>query len=286
VLFVRDLGGRRRVLARNVKSNYGLGLAAGRIVYADGGFHARLNGVRPDGSGRVVLSRWLVAPLAARGRLVAWIEQHGRRQKVVVRDLRTGRVLLTATPPRCEHGHCYQLEQVTLADRGVVFTRDTSDPDRSWIVRIRFSNHVHKRLLVRHDPQPNLVPSSAGAVYFVVGRGWYRWDFGGRPHRTGFRVHPPAPVLGFERGRWLLATRRGCDYGVVMVDASGRRSVVASPRQLERLVRGKAERCVLLQASTWLGTQPLTAWAVIPKESSEEHEDKGLFGVAFAGPRR
>jgi hypothetical protein len=42
-------------------------------------------------------------------------------------------------------------------------------------------------------------------------------------------------------------------------------------------------RCVLLQAAAWVGAQPLTAWALVPPKSSEEHSDKGLFGLAFAG---
>ena len=49
----------------------------------------------------MVLSRWLATPFAARGRLVAWIEQHGKRQKVVVRDMSTGRLRLVSMPPRC-----------------------------------------------------------------------------------------------------------------------------------------------------------------------------------------
>jgi hypothetical protein len=282
-LFERSLGGRGHVLVRNVKSSYGLALASGWVVYADGGARTRLSAIRPDGSGRMVLSRWLAAPFAARGRLVAWIEQHGRQQKVVVRDMSTGRVRLVSTPPRCEHGHCYQLEQVTLADRGVVFTRDSTNPDLSWVVRIRFSTRVLTSVQIRRDPQPNLVPSSAGALYYVFGRGWYRWDFGGRPRGTPFRANPPAPLLNYERGRWLLSTRRGCDFGVVALTAGGRRTVVASPRRLKRFVPSGSPRCVLLQAAAWVGAQPLTAWALVPPKSSEEHSDKGLFGLAFAG---
>src|SRR5207247_2645217 len=126
-------------------------------------------------------------------------------------------------------------------------------------------------------------PSSAGALYYVLRRGWYRWDFGGRLHGTPFRANPPAPLLGYERGRWLLSTRRGCDVGVVALTAGGRRTVVASPRRLKQLVPSRSRRCVLLQGSTWVGRRPLTAWAIVPATSSEEHSDKGLVGVAFAG---
>jgi hypothetical protein len=282
-LLQREVGTpRKRVLVRSVKTSYGLALASGWVVYADGGVHTRLSAIRPDGSSKIVLSRWLAAPFAARGRLLAWIEQDGRRQKVVVRDMATGRVRLVSRLPRCEHGHCYQLEQVMLADRGVVFTRDSTNPDLSWVVRIRFSTRVSTSVRIRHDPQPNLVPSSAGAVYYVAGRGWYRWDFGGQPRGTPFRANPPAPLLGYEHGRWFLSTRRGCDFGVVVLDAGGHRRVVASPQRLRRLVPSRSRLCILLQAFDWTGRHPLTAWALVPRESSEEHSDKGLYGVALA----
>ena len=283
-LLERELGtGRKRILARSVKSSYGLALTSGWVVYADGGVHTRLSAIRPDGSRKMVLSRWLGAPFAARGHLLAWIEQDGRRQKVVVRDMSTTRVRLVSMPPRCKQGHCYQLEQVTLADRGVVFTRDSTNPDLSWVVRIRFSNRVKTSVQIRHDPQPNLVPSSAGAVYYALGRGWHRWDFGGQPRGTSFRANPPAPLLGYEHGRWFLATRQGCDYGVVVLDRSGHRRVVVSPRRLRALVPSRSRLCVLLQAFSSVGREPLTAWALVPRASSEEHSDEGLFGVAFSG---
>lgn len=284
-LFQRKDGGRARLLARNVNSNYGLAVASGWIVYAEGGARTRLAAVRPDGSRKIVLARWLAAPFAARGKLVAWIDQAGQQQRVVVRDMATGRLRVVARPRRCQDGHCYQVEQIALADRGVVFTRDSTGPDLSLVVRIRFSTNVRTRVQLHHDPQPNLVPSSAGALYYVLGRGWYRWDFGGQPRRTVFRANPPSPLLGYERGRWLLATRRGCDFTVTAVDRSGRHSVIVSPRRLKRVLPAGPRRCVILQAASWLGRQPLTAWAVIPRNSSEEHSDEGLFGVAFAGHR-
>jgi hypothetical protein len=282
-LSVRARGRRGHVLARNVKASYGLAIAAGWVVYAEGGARTRLSAIRPDGSHRIVLSRWLAAPFAARGRLVAWVEQDGRQQKLVVRNMSTGRVRLVYAPPRCRRGHCYQIEQIMLAGRGLVFTRDSSNPDLSWVKRIRFSTRRLSGVRIRHDPQPNLVHSSAGALYYVVRRGWYRWDFGGRPRRTRFRANPPAPLLGYERGRWLLSTREGCDFGVVALTSAGRRTVVASPRRIKRLVRSRSELCVVLQAAAWVGGTPLTAWAIVNPEESEEHSDKGLFGLGLAG---
>ena len=57
----------------------------------------------------------------------------------------------------------------------------------------------------------------------------------------------------------------------------------APGRRLKRLVPSGSPRCVVLQAAAWVGARPLTAWALVPPESSEEHSDKGLFGLAFAG---
>jgi hypothetical protein len=276
-------GGRKRVLARNVKSSYGLALAAGWVVYADGGSRTRLRAISLDGSRNVILSPWLAAPFAARGRSIAWIEQVGRGQRVVVRDMGNGRVRLTSAMPRCAREHCYRLGKVTLAERGVVFTREATDPDRSWVMRIRFSTRALTRVAIRNDPQPDLVPSSAGAVYYAFGRGWYRWDFGKRPRGTRFSANPPAPLLAYEHGRWFLSTRRGCDFGIVSIDAGGRRHVVVSPRRLGRLVPSTSRSCVWLQAFASAGRRPLSAWALVPRESSEEHSDRGLFGVAFAG---
>jgi hypothetical protein len=284
VLLERELpGGRKRVLARNVESSYGLALSANWVVYADDASRTRLRAISPDGLRKAVLSRWLAAPFAARGHTLAWIEQVGRRQRVVVRDMRTGRVRLVSMLPRCERGHCYRLGEVTLSDQGVVFTRDSSNPDLSWVVRIRFSNRALTRVRISHDPQPDLVPSSAGAVYYAFGRGWYRWDFAKKPRGTRFRANPPAPLLGYEHGRWFLSTRRGCDFGVVALDGAGHHRVVVSAQRLRSLVPSSSRSCVWLQAFGLTGRQPLTAWALVPRQSSEEHSDKGLFGIAFAG---
>ncbi len=282
-LFARGLaGGRKRTLARDVSSSYGLALVAGRVVYAEGGSPARLHAISPNGSRRV-LSRSLSAPFAARGSLLAWIERVGRRQQVVVREMRTGRVRLVSVLRRCEGGRCYQLGEVALADRGVVFTRNSNNPDLSWVVRVRFSNRALTTVRIPNDPQPDLVPSSAGALYHAYGRGWYRWDFGKRPRGTRFRANPPAPLLAYEHGRWFLSTRRGCDFGVVSIGADGRRYVVVSARRLRSLVPSTSRSCVWLQAFASAGRRPLSAWALVPRESSEEHSDRGLFGVAFAG---
>jgi hypothetical protein len=284
VLLERDAGsGRKRILARDVKPNYGLALTAGWIVYADGGARTNLSAIRRDGSKRIVLSHSLVAPFASRGKLIAWAEQEGDQQRVVVRDMSADRVRLASTMPRCVRGRCYQLDEITLAERGVVFTRDSTNPDQSLVVRIRFSDRVFSKVTILHDPQPNLVPSSAGALYYAFGRGWYRWDFGQRrPRRTRFRANPPAPLLAYEQGRWFSSTHRGCGFGVVVVNG-GHRRLVASPALLRRLVPRGSRLCVFLQAFALTRRQALTAWALVPRHSSEEHSDKGMVGVALVG---
>jgi hypothetical protein len=275
-------GGRARVLTRAANPGYGLALTAGWVVYAKGGIPTSLRAVRLDGSSKTELSRSLVAPFASRGRLLAWLEKVGTRQRVVVRDMSTGRTLVNFSVPRCEHGRCYQLEEVTLAADGVVFTRDSTNPDFSWVYRVRFSNRRLTRAAVPRDPQPDLVQSSAGAVYYAFGRGWYRWDFGKSRRRTTFRANPPAPVIGYQNGHWLLSTKHGCDSGIVSLVEGGRPRIVASPARLRRLVPAKSDVCVVLEAVSWVAARPFTAWALIPEHSSEEHSDRGLYGVVFA----
>jgi hypothetical protein len=275
--------GRKRILARQVKPSYGLALTAGWIVYAGTGVHTTLRAMRSGGSKRIVLSRSLVAPFAARGALIAWAEQEGDRQRVIVRDMRAGRVRLAMTMPRCVRGRCYQLGAITLAERGVVFTRDSVNPDQSFVVRRGFSDRASSRVTILDDPQPDLVPSSAGALYYALGRGWYRWDSGQRrPRRTRFRANPPALLLAYERGRWFTAAHRGCNFGVAVVNRRGARRVIAAPERLRRFAPRGSHYCVLLQAFAWTGRQALTAWALIPRHSSDEHSDKGLVGVALA----
>jgi hypothetical protein len=272
------------VLSRDVEPNYGLASTGGWVVFAQGNARVRLVAVRHDGSRRTVLSHSLSAPIDTRGTLVAWGEEKANEQRVVVRDMKRGVDRLAVKMHRCSHRRCYQLERVTLADDGVVFTRDGSNPDRSLIVRRAFSSRTLTAVTIAHDAQPDLIPSSAGAVYYVFGGGWYRWDFGRRrPHRTRFRTNPPAPLLAYEDGRWFLATRQGCDFGVVMLERDGHQRTIASPRRLRRLARSERRICTVLEAFAWTGRQTLTAWALAPKYSIDSHVDFGLVGVALAG---
>jgi hypothetical protein len=271
--------GATRVLATNVEPHYGLASTANWVVYALP--DRRLIAVAHGGSRRIVLSTSLLAPLAARGELVAWAERDGDRDRVVVRDMSGRRPAVILRMKRCELRRCYQIEAVTLAERGVVVARDGTDPDGSFIVRLAFSDRTPTQVAVPDDPQPDLVPSSAGALYYALGRGWYRWDFGeARPHRTGFAANPPATLLGYEQGIWFLATQNGCTSTVVAVDR-GRRRAITSAQELRALDRATSELCVTLAAFNWTGRQVLTGWALSPQVFFDAHSDFELAGVAL-----
>jgi hypothetical protein len=288
-LMQRDLRtGRTTILARGIDPHYGLAATGDWVVFTETTGSTRLLAMRHDGSGRTQLAASLVAPLAARGALVAWAERDDRSERVMVRDMATARQWVAAAMPACGTGRCYRVDSVTLADRGVVFTRVATDPDASRVVRRAFDARRSQRVKIPGDPQPELVPSSAGALYYVLGKGWYRWDFGrARPRRTRFMGDPPAPLLAYERGRWFLGTQRGCRAGVIERHR-GRQAVIASPSSLIADVpTPHAGLCVQLGALTWTGRQPVTAWGVVPEESEEEHEEQGLVGfVSIGEPRR
>jgi hypothetical protein len=241
--------------------------------------------VRHDGSRRVVLSRGLVAPLAARGDVVAWAEQERDRQRVVARDTVTGAEWVAADLPRCERGRCYRIDRVALAERGVVFTRVTSGPDESRIVRRAFADRASTQVTIPGDPQADLAPSSAGALYYAFDRGWYRWDFGqAHPRHVGLPVRPPALLLGYESGHWFSLTQRGCRYAVTVLDPAGRRMTSIAARTLGRVAAHRSS-CVQLSASAWTGRRLVTAWGVAPQEELEEHLDVGLIAVVHASER-
>jgi hypothetical protein len=287
-LLQRDLdSGRTTRLARNIYPAYGVASTRRWVVYAEGN-GANLVAVTHDGSRRTVLSSSLVAPIAARGELVAWAEQQRQTQRVIVRNFATGQEWVAAKMSRCNHGRCYQIGAVTLAGSGVVFTRTASGPDVSFIARRAFDAPRVSAVKVPGDPQPELVPSSAGAVYFALDRGWYRWDFGrAQPQRMSFAANPPAQLLTHEGGRWFVLTRRGCRSGVASVEQPGRRSILTAPSTVVRSALRSTPKgiCVDLGSLVSTARQPLTAWAVAPEESEEEHEDVGVAGVVYAAAR-
>jgi hypothetical protein len=283
----KSLGSARATtLARDVIPNFGVAAAAGWAVYATGGKPGkppRLVAVKTDGTDRQVLTDSLIAPIASRGTAVAWAEQDGDRQRVVARDLATGSDWIAADIPRCSGG-CFRIDAVALADKGVVFTRGAIGAQPSYVVRRGFSEPKAQRLTVPNDPQPDLVPSSAGALYYVLSRGWYRWDFGERqPRLTRYTGAAPPQVLGFERDRWFVLRGGACAQRLLVLGTDGRTLTTTSPPAVSALAGAAKGDCVTLADLVWTGRQSLTSWFVVPPESEEHHENAGLVGVLVGG---
>src|SRR4051812_28029365 len=136
-LVARTVGQPNRTIAQVVDRGNGLAAGHGWVAYG-AGVAPRLMSSRPDGSGARVLATGLVTPVASRGELLAWGEQSGGRQRIVVRDMRSGSDWVAADMPRCGHSGCYRIDAVTLADEGVAFDRGAIGPQPSYVGRRRF----------------------------------------------------------------------------------------------------------------------------------------------------
>jgi hypothetical protein len=281
VLEQRDLRtGRVRVLGSGVSPESGVASTAGWVIYArQVGPYTRLLAVSHDGMKRLTLSHWLVAPLAARGDRVAWAEQNGSKQRIVVRKMATGAGWRAASLPRCIRRRCYRIDAVTLADRGVVFDRGAVGSQPSLIVRRAFGASRLQTTPIPGDPQPELASSATGAYYYAFGRGWFRWDFGAaRPHSTG--LGPGAPsVVAAEGGRLLQVRQSGCRTSLAL-RLGGRRVVpLTAPVRLSRVPRDSGPLCEDFAGFAWSGRSLLVAWAIQPKAFDEAHTDVGLVGA-------
>jgi hypothetical protein len=275
--------GRTTTLARDVDPTQGLASTTDWVAYATS--NGALVAIRHDGSRPRVLTPSLIAPVSSRGQLVAWAESRGARQRVIVRNMGSGSEWVAADMPRCGRAGCYRIDVVTLADRGVVFDRGAIGPQPSFVVRRAFSAARPTAIAIPDDPQPDLEPSSAGALYYAFGRGWYRWDFGhSRPARTAFddRLRRPA-VLRYEHGHWLVLARNGCETGL-RASLPGAQTVdlETAPRLLS-LLGIRHRMCVYSLGVVWTGSQAVSAWAVQPRAEMDAHEDVGLAGLAVAG---
>jgi hypothetical protein len=234
------------------------------------------------GGGRSrLLASGLIAPVASRGDVVAWAVQQGDRQRVVAMDTGHGRTFVVANLPRCDRSGCYRIEAVTVAASGVVFTRGAVGSQSSFVMRRAFPTGSRMTALeaaaVPSDPQPDLVPSSAGALYYVLARGWYRWSFGERrPVAVQLPRSPSiAGVLGMQNDRVYLLMKRGCRYTLRWVPAPGGPAGVTGAA---RAVRGTTG-CVQLGGVAWTPSHVLTAWSIVPAASEAAHRDTGLHGV-------
>jgi hypothetical protein len=274
--------GKVRQLAPAVLPQFGLASTRRYVVYAvRRGAVSELRAVRHNGSGRVVLSRSLDAPVAARGELVAWVDElnRGAEQRVVVRNMATGREQIAARLPRCRAGKCYRIDAVTLADDGVVFTRGAVGTQPSLIVRRRFGEAQPTTAAVKNDPQPDLAPSSAGAVYYELERGWARWDFDApSPSRTG--VDPRHwSVVGYEHGRLLLRTVSPCRTRLIVRRPGKPAQTIPAPASAPGSPKDLGPLCNLLTGFAWQGRRLIVAWAVIPQITLKADTDVGVGGV-------
>jgi hypothetical protein len=171
---------------------------------------------------------------------------------------------------------------VTLADQGVVFVRGAIGPQPSFVVRRAFSAPRVDTIAIAHDPQPDLVPSSAGAVYFALGDGWHRWDFGRRgPSAAPFAKDGSVDPVGYEGGRWFVRAHRGCDDVIVALLPGGRRVVVGSPAAARSLAGVGRGFCAKFVSLTWTGGPVITSWAMTPAG----HSHSPAPGVIELGPK-
>ena len=285
-LVVRELRTRRSTtLARNIAAQYGLAVVPDMVVYATSTLPPRLVAVSQGNGRRLLLARRLIAPFAWRGERIAWAEQDGQRQRVVVRNVSTGKNWLAADIPSCEGRRCYRIDAVTLADDGVVFDRGAIGPQPSFVVRRAFSAPRPEAVRLVNDPQPDLVPSSAGALYYALGQGWRRWDFGRRnPTRTPFEIDGPTQPIAYEDGRWFAQEHRGCDSLIVAHLPNARQIVVGSPvtaRALAGVGRGFCAKFINL---SWTAGRAVTSWAMTPAAAHSHAEGTGV--IVFSPPIR
>jgi copper transport protein len=270
---------RTSTIVGGVAPQYAVAATPRRIVYATATLPPRLVAVQPNGRGKIVLARELVAPFAVRGNRVAWAEHDGARLRVVVHNLETGADWVAAALPACVHGRCYRIDAVTLADRGVAFDRGATGGQPSLVVRRAFDAPRPDVLSVPRDPQPDLVPASSGVAYFVLDRGWFLWPFGqARPRR----VELPQDVqpLRNETGTWLAIRRVACSDTLVTVERSGAVRTLVTPQSVRARVGVDGSLCVTNAGLSFVDRRPLTTWVVSPRDS---HSDLGVTSLVLLG---
>jgi hypothetical protein len=275
-----------KTIARKVDPLYGVASTTRWVFFARttaGG--TELLRVSHAGTDSRVLTDSLVSPIASRGDVVAWAEESGASQRIVALDADRGSQWTVARMPSCSVSGCYHIGAVTVADSGIVFTRNAVGSQPSLVARREFGASGTESVAIADDPQPDLVPSSSGALYYALGRGWYRWDFGAsRPRPVAFADDPVKSLIRHENGRWYWLSRQGCDYGLESTsDAGGIRVTLVVPGRLERLAPGPVPACTSLAGFAWTGRQPIASWVIASAASEAAHEDEGLRGLIVAG---
>src|SRR5436190_6457082 len=152
-------------LASDGVPQFGLAVTSKWVAYgaSGSGGTTRLLAIPHGGGDRVTLTRSLIAPIASRGEHVAWAEQSGETQRIIVRDMQRVTDWIAAQLPRCRNGRCYRIDAVELAADGVVFDRGAIGTQPSLVLRRRFRGSKLEVLRVPRDPQPDLAPSETGA---------------------------------------------------------------------------------------------------------------------------
>jgi copper transport protein len=279
----RDLRARRSTtLARNVAPLFGLAVAGGWAAFVTATAPPQLVAVRTGGGDRQVLSRAVAAPIASDGSRVAWAEQQGGRQRIVVRDMAQGKDFVAADVPACDRAGCYRIDAVTLADRGVVVARGAIGPQPSSILRREFTAPRAESVRLPDDPQPDLIASSAGAAYFALGRGWYRWDFGAAdPVRASDGVGEPSSPIAYQGGRWYVQRHGSCGDTIVVSEPGRRTHVVVAPKTVLALAGNPRDVCPSFIGLSVSGGMVVTSWAISPVET---HSEARVTGVILFRP--
>jgi hypothetical protein len=149
-------------------------------------------------------------------------------------------------------------------------------------VRSALGGNAIQSVVVRHDPQPDLVPSSSGALYYVLSRGWYRWDFGAaRPRPVSFANSPLKQLIRHEGSRWYWLVRHGCSVRLESTPG-GNAAALAVPRRLARLGPDYGSTCTQLGALAWAGTHAIASWAIAARAAESAHNDAGLHGAILS----
>jgi hypothetical protein len=262
---------RARVLAKTQVLNAGLVAAHGRIVDVEERARPTLVARRLDGRGDPkVLSSRVEGEFDGRGGVVAWGENDGRFQRVVVSSLETGRETVVFRRPRCGRDYCFRIDAVSVADDGVVLARGAVGPGFTEIARQRLGDARPEIWRIEGAPQTELLRSSAGALVSIPRQGLVEWRFGTRTRRTVSVVRSSREtVLGYERPFWFVA-RDGRRPAVLAVRQAAPAVVAARPRP------ARSPRVVSLAAWAWTGRQVVANWLVRGSGSREEEVEANL----------
>ena len=194
----------------------------------------------------------------------------------------TGKQWLAAKIPRCVSTRCYRIDGVALADGGVVFTRGAIGPQPSFIVRRGFADAKPTSVALPGDPQPELAPSSAGALYYAFGRGWYRWDFGTRkPRATRFGVSDQNTVLQYEDGYWLTRRSGDCKHALQVVRPGDTSSPSPRPISILKLAHLRPSGCADIVAFHAVGNRAISAWRFQQPATDPYPVGVTLLGLVF-----